>query len=194
MRNLNHSENDGRFRGFMLLYATVTAGIFIGAVYGTGHTVTSPFIHQYFLPQYSGGTVYEVFRNTFLSLSVFVATAFLMGMSAVGQPFGLLMLLYRGFGIGVAVSSSYLSKGLHGVPTVLVLILPECLAVTAISVLAVRELMRLSKSMLTFMISDSSHTEKTFRLYCVEFLVLVAVSLVIAVLATVLNYAFAGLR
>ena len=194
MRNLNYSENDGRSKGFMLLFATVTAGILIGAVYGTGHSVTSPYIHQYLLPAYSGSTIYEVFRNTFVSLGAFTVMAFLMGLSAFGQPVGLLMLLYRGFGIGVAVSYAYLSKGLHGIPTVLVLILPECIAVTFISVLAVRELIRLSKSMFMFMISDASHTEKTFRLYCLEFLVLILFSLVIAILATVCNYIFSGLR
>jgi len=194
MRNSNHSEQNSRNKGFLILFATVTAGILIGAIYGTGHSVTSPFIHQYFLPECSGSTIYEVFRNTFLSLGIFTATAFLMGLSALGQPFGLLMLLYRGFGIGVSVSSAYLSKGVHGIPTVLILILPECIAVTFISVLAVRELMRLSKSMFMFMISDASHTEKTFRLYCLEFLVLIVISLIIAVLATVLNYIFSGLR
>lgn len=194
MRNSNHSEHDSRSKGFPVLFATVTAGIIIGAIYGTGHSVTSPFIHQYLLPEYSGGTIYEVFRNTFISLGAFTGTAFLMGLSAFGQPVGLLMLLYRGFGIGVAVSSAYLSKGLHGIPTVLVLILPECIAVTFISVLAVRELMRLSKSMFMFMISDASHTEKTFRLYCLEFLVLIFFSLITAVLATVFNYIFSGLR
>lgn len=194
MRNSNQPESDRRSKGFMLLFGAVTAGILIGAIYGAGHSVTSPFVHQYLLPEKSGNTIYEVFRNTFVSLSLFTVTAFLMGLSAFGQPAGVLMLLYRGFGIGTAVSSAYISKGLHGIPTVLILILPECIAVTVISVLAVRELMRLSKSMFMFMISDTSHTDKSFRLYCLEFLVLIIISLVIAVLATVLNYIFSGLR
>lgn len=194
MKNPNYSDSVKRNAFLWILFSAITAGIFAGAIYSTGHSVTSPWIHQYFLPEYSGGTIYEVFRNTFVSLGAFTVTAFLMGLSAFGQPVGILMLIYRGFGIGAAVSSSYLEKGLHGIPTVLILILPECIAVTFISVLAVRELILLSKSMFMFVISDTSHTEKTFRLYCLEFLVLIAFSLVIAVLATVLNYIFSGLR
>lgn len=194
MKNKNYPEQDRTNKTFLILSGAVTVGILIGAVYGTKHNVASPWIHQYFLPEYSGSTVYEVFRNTFVSLAVFNVTAFLMGLSALGQPVGLLMLLYRGFGMGAAVSSVYLTRSLHGIPSVLTLILPECVAVTIISVLAVRELMRLSKSIFMFTISDTSHTEKAFRIYCLEFLVLIIISLVVAVLVTVLNYIFSGLR
>ncbi|MCM1507122.1 MAG: stage II sporulation protein M [Ruminococcus flavefaciens] len=194
MKNLNQTETKKSSTGFLLLFAVITAGILIGAIYSTGHTVTSPWVHQYLLPECSGSTIYEVFRNTFMSLFLFTVTAFVMGLSAFGQPAGIIMLIYRGFGIGTAVSSEYLSKGLHGIPTVLVLILPECIAVTVISVLAVRELIRMSRSVSRFVVSDINHTDKSFKLYCLEFLVLIAVSLVIAVLATVLNYAFSGLR
>ncbi|MDE6781565.1 MAG: stage II sporulation protein M [Ruminococcus sp.] len=194
MKNKNYPEQDNRSKGFIILFMTVAAGILIGAVYCTRYNAANPWIHQYFLPEYSGNTVYEVFRNTFVSLAAFTVTAFLIGLSAFGQPVGVLMLLYRGFGIGIAAASAYLSKGLHGIPTVFILILPECTAAAIISVLAVRELMRLSKSMFMFIISDSYHTDKSFKLYCLEFIVLIIASLLVAVLATVLNYIFSGLR
>lgn len=194
MKNKIYPEQDNHNKGFLILFSVVTVGILIGAVYGTKHNVANPLFHQYLMPEYSGNTIYEVFRNTFVSLALFNATAFIMGLSAFGQPVGVLMLLYRGFGIGIAVASAYLSKGLHGIPTVFILILPECIAVTIISVLAVRELMRLSKSMLMFIISDSYHTDKSFKLYCLEFVVLIITSLLVAVLVTVSNYIFSGLR
>ena len=191
MKNKIHS---GQNKGFLLLCGAITLGILIGAVYATVEPVKNPFLHQYFLPECSGGTIYEVFRNTFLSLGIFTVVSFFIGLSAFGQPAGLLMLIYRGFGIGMAVSSVYLSKGIHGISTVFVLILPACIAIIIISLLAVREIMRFSKSIFMFMISDNSHTEKSFRMYCLEFFVLVIFSFVIAVFATVMNYIFSGLR
>lgn len=191
MKNKIHS---GQNKGFLPLCGAITLGILIGAIYTTVKPVTNPFLHQYFLPERSGSTIYEVFRNTFLSLGIFTVISFFVGLSAFGQPAGLLMLIYRGFGIGTAVSSVYLSKGIHGISTVFVLILPECIAIIVISFLAVREIMRFSKSIFMFMISDNSHTEKSFRMYCLEFFVLLIFSFVIAVVATVLNYVFSGLR
>lgn len=179
---------------FLLLLSVLSAGILIGAVYGTGHGVKSPWVHQYFLPEYSGGTIYEVFRNTFVSLFLFTMAEFVMGLSAIGQPVGVLMLLYRGFGIGASVSSIYAEKSLHAVPEVLILILPECLAVSGITILSVREQMRLSRGVLTAVISEKTHTDKEFRLYCLEFLVLAVFSFLVAVFATLMNYVFSGLR
>lgn len=78
MKNPNYSDSVKRNAFLWILFSAITAGIFAGAIYSTGHSVTSPWIHQYFLPEYSGGTIYEVFRNTFVSLGAFTVTAFLM--------------------------------------------------------------------------------------------------------------------
>ena len=179
---------------FLLLLSALSAGIFIGAIYGTGHEVKSAWIHQYFLPEYSGKTIYEVFRNTFISLFLFTLAEFVIGLSALGQPAGVIMLLYRSFGIGATVSSIYITKGLHAVPEILILVLPECLAVSGITILSVREQMRLSRGVFMAVVAEKSHTDKEFRLYCLEFLVLTAVSFLIAIFATLMNYIFSGLR
>ena len=179
---------------FLLLLSAISAGIFAGAVYGTGHEVKNAWVHQYFLPEFSGGTIYEVFRNTFISLFLFIMVEFVTGLSAIGQPAGVLMLIYRGFGIGASVSAVYMAKGLHAMPEVLILILPECLAVAGISILAVREQMRLSRGVFMAVIAEKSHTDKEFRLYCLEFIVLTGVSLLVAVFATIMNYVFSSLR
>ncbi|MDE6035668.1 MAG: stage II sporulation protein M [Ruminococcus sp.] len=192
MKNL--MQSDGGKSGFILLLPLLAVGILTGAIYSGGHLVENPWLHQYFIPGLSGGTIYEVFRNTFVSLTLFTLTAFLTGLSAFGQPLGLFMLIYRGFGIGSAVSHVYALKGFHAIPEVLVLILPECLAVSVVTLLSVRELMRLSHGVFTSVIREKIHTDKTFRIYCLEFLVLLAVSFLIAVLTALMNYVFSGLR
>ena len=179
---------------FLLLISALSAGILTGAIYGTGHEVKSAWVHQYFLPEYSGDTIYEVFRNTFMSLFLFILAEFIMGLSAIGQPAGILMLIYRGFGIGASVASIYMTKSLHAVPEIFILVLPECLAVSGITILSVREQMRLSRGVFMAVIAEKTHTDKEFRLYCLEFLVLTGVSFLVAVLATLMNYIFSGLR
>ncbi|MDE5772201.1 MAG: stage II sporulation protein M [Ruminococcus sp.] len=194
MKHLNYTETRKRQLSFFLLCAVVSVGILFGAVYGSGHSAESPLVHQYFSPAHCGGTVYEVFRNTLISLSLFVGTAFLLGVSAFGQPLGIIMLIYRGFGIGAAAVSEYVTKGMHAMPSVILLILPECTAVTIISVLAVRELMRSANSLFLYVTADVSHSERTFKLYCLKFAVLIIISVIISVFSTVMNYIFSGLR
>lgn len=194
MKHLNYTETRKRHLCFFLLCTVITAGIFAGAVYSTGHSTDNPFIHQYFSPAHCGDTIYEVFKNTFLSLSLFTVTAFLLGISSFGQPLGVIMLIYRGFGIGASVSAEYIRKGINAMPSVIVLILPECIAVTIISVLAVRELIRSANSLFLYLTAGISDNEKSFRLYCLKFFVLAVISVIISVFSTVMNYIFSGLR
>ncbi|MBO5103639.1 MAG: hypothetical protein J6B74_01055 [Ruminococcus sp.] len=194
MKHLNYTETKKRHLGFFLLCTAVSVGILAGAVYGSGHSAENPLIHQYFSPAHCGNTIYEVFRNTSLSLLLFVGTAFLFGISSFGQPVGIIMLIYRGFGIGASTACEYINKGMHAMPSVLLLILPECIAVTLISVLAVRELIRSANSLFLYLTADVSHSEKNFRLYCLKFAVLAVISVIISVFATVMNYIFSGLR
>ncbi|MDE5620045.1 MAG: hypothetical protein K2I80_05935 [Ruminococcus sp.] len=194
MKHLNYTETRKRNLSFFLLCTAVSVGIMAGAVYSAGHSAENPWIHQYFSPAHCGGTIYEVFRNTSVSLLLFVGTAFLFGISAFGQPVGIMMLIYRGFGIGASAAYEYINKGMHAMPSVLLLILPECIAVTLISVLAVRELIRSANSLFLYLTADVSHSEMTFRLYCLKFAVLTVISLIISVFSTVMNYIFSGLR
>lgn len=194
MKHLNYTETRKRQISFFLLCTAVSAGILAGAVYSAGHSADNPWIHQYFYPAHCGGTIYEVFTNTLISLLLFIGTAFLLGISAFGQPVGIIMLIYRGFGIGASVAYEYIHKGMHAMPSVILLILPECTSVIIISVLAVREVIRSSNSIFLYLTTDVSHSERTFRLYCIKFFVLTVISAVISVFATIMNYIFSGLR
>ena len=77
------------------LNAVLIAGIALGSFFGNPYNISSPLVNQFFSPVYSGNTPVEVFSNTFMSLFFFVLTAFLSGMSAIGQPVGIILLLYR---------------------------------------------------------------------------------------------------
>lgn len=178
--------------GKMLLMLVLVIGIAVGGFF-TDISPT-PFLHQYFSPLFSGDTLAEVFRNTFVSLLLFLAAAFLAGLSAFGQISGILMLFYRGFGIGISTALMYAEYGAGALPSVLVLLLPKVLLSTGISVLAVREMIRSSGMLLKYVVNDGSqeHDRKFFRLYCLKFAVLVFLSFAAAVLDSLMNYLLAG--
>ncbi len=191
----NYTNPAKRHGSFVFwLNAVLIMGIALGSFFGNPYNISSPLVNQFFSPVYSGNTPVEVFSNTFMSLFFFVLTAFLSGMSAIGQPVGILLLLYRGFGIGISTMSLYCQKGLSAVPAVVTLVLPKAIFSSAVSVLAVRELLRLSCRVMKFVTSGESTVseEKSFRLYCVKFAVLCGMCVAISVADAVANYLFAG--
>lgn len=182
---------------FMLNIA-VLAGVAAGAVIAAaGKGSGSPLLHQFFSPAYSGDTVLEVFRNTFLSGAAFIAALFLLGFFAFGQPLGIAMLIYRGVGIGAAIAQMYAVSGAASLPSVLVLVLPKALIMAFTASLGARELLRLSRTMLLFLFRDELPDEKmsrTIKLYCIKFLVLLFLLLLTALADSAVNYIFMDLR
>ncbi|MBR0142142.1 MAG: stage II sporulation protein M [Ruminococcus sp.] len=178
--------------GVFLMILAVIVGIVVGSLnFGAGD---KPVLHQYFSPVYSGNTLFDVFMNTFVSLALFAVTAFVTGLFVFGQPFGVLMLIYRGFGIGISVSMMYCEMGFGAIPAVIILLLPKALSAVFVSMLAVRELMRSSCTILRCITGRGESPEKKFfRLYCIKFAVILAVSAVISAADSLMNYIFAKL-
>lgn len=184
MKHINTiSHNAGRRTSLILFIILIILGIAAGSVYSIWNTAgISPWIHQYFAPLSAGENVFALMSHTFFSASVFSAAAFIIGLSAVGQPLGAVMLIYRGAGIGVSVASMYLLYGKAAVLPVLLLVLPKALAISAIAILSVRELMRSSGAMLSFCLNGEvrDDSRRGFRLYCIKFIVLILLSLIIS--------------
>lgn len=197
MKHISYTAAAGRnSRGLILMYITLIAGIAAGSVWAAGAERTDiPLLHQYFLPLYNGDTVISVFRSSFISLSAYITAAFLLGTSAIGQPVGVLMLLYRGFGIGMSSAVMYINRGAAAFPAVALLILPEAAASAAVSVLAVRELIRSSNSLLYHLLNGGERSEENrgLKMYCLKFAVLLILSIVISAADSFLNYLFSGL-
>lgn len=179
--------------GFAPLYALVIIGIIIGSMYAErGHHSENMLVHQFFMPLYGGNTLFAVMKNTFFSVAAVLIAAFIGGLSAVGQPLGAALLIYRGFGIGLSAAMMYDLFGAKAVSGVLVLILPKAVAVIIISVLAVRELFRSSGAIFAFIVRGDTHDDsrRSFRLYCIKFAALTVISLLISIADAALNYFF----
>lgn len=167
----------------LLLCAAVSAGMIAGSVYGAAHPQGLPVeLHQCFLPGESGNTFFAVARNTFFSSALFIAAAYLAGLFAFGQPVGIALLVYRGFGIGAASASLYSSEGVGAALKVTLQLMPSALAFTGIAILAVRELLRVSTAILHLWSKGELRDEKLIdlRLYSVKYAVLLLLSAIIS--------------
>lgn len=197
MKYISFRASAGRKnRGVMLMYLAVTAGIAAGAVWAVKYPETSsPLLHQFFDTMHSGNTVSEAFWGTAVSMSVYLLAAFLLGTSAAGQPFGVLMLAYRGFGIGMSAALMYIRMGIAAFPSAALLLFPKAAAVSVVSVLAVRELIRSSNAVFRYLVHEGEHygEYRGIKLYCIRFAVLMIISFIISAADSVWNYVISGL-
>ncbi len=122
-------------------------------------------------------------RGAILFLLVF----FLLGVSAIGQPFALLLLCSYGFCIG----GNLLLTG--GTAFRVICLLPYIVPVSALMALAARESLRFSCKFSVYGFRDepSEQMMHALRMYCVRFAVLFVLLLVTALLYSVAFYAFA---
>lgn len=175
------TSNQRRKAFTMLLCCLAAAGAVAGSVYSAAlGGVRSVLIHQYFLPE-SDAAVIRAVCDTMLSSVLFIAAAYFLGLSAFGQPLGLGLIVYRGFGIGAASAAMYAQYGSGAVLRIAVLLLPKALAMVFVSVIAVRELMRASRSILRLLVWGEMPDERTADLkrYSLKFAVLLIISLII---------------
>ncbi|MBQ9899029.1 MAG: stage II sporulation protein M, partial [Ruminococcus sp.] len=175
MKNISTFTPDKSRRiQFLLLISALVAGVIVGSVrQAADGRVASPWLYQFFLPPSGSGELRRYFLSTLVSSAVFLCAAFLSGLFTFGQPLGVLLLVYRGAGIGAAAAFMYSLTGAGAAVPVLLIVLPKAIALGMIAVLAVRELMRTSVSMLRFWLTGDApeNTGRSFRLYCVKFAV-----------------------
>jgi hypothetical protein len=195
MKHISYIGNRSRKTSVMLLSILVITGIIAGSIY---QSVKKPepfyWLHQYFAPVFSGINLFEYMRNGILISMTFAAAAFLLGFFAFGQPFGAALLIYRGFGIGASTALMYSLYGGKAFAAVLVTVLPKAAALTFIAILAVRELIRASVYSLSCWTTENGGDSKrmSIQLYCLKFIVLAVLTLIVAVADAAVNFAFSG--
>jgi len=167
----------------LLLCAAVSAGMIAGSVYGAAHPHGLPLmLHQCFLPGQCGSSFFTVAWNTFLSSALFISAAYFAGLFAFGQPLGIALLIYRGFGIGASSAALYSSEGIGAALKVTLQLMPVALAFTGVAILAVRELLRVSTTILRLWTIGELKNEKLIdlKLYSVKYAVLLLLSAIIS--------------
>lgn len=195
MKHVSYIKGRDRSPAMPILCGLSAVGTAVGSVY---QTVRSPqptaWIHQFFAPVYSGTDLFEYMCRGFCVTALLLIAAFLTGFFALGQPFGCLIMLFRGFGIGASGAMMYALHGGKAVFGMLVFVLPKALLSIFVCALGVREMMRASSYTLSGWLPDGlNEQEKTdLRLYCIKFIVLIIISLIISAADAAINFVFAG--
>lgn len=179
---------------FLLMTGIMTVGIIIGSCFSTsiGDFNSNAILNQYISPLYNGDTLLEIMENTIISVCCIILLIFCTGFFSVGQPLSILFLIYRGFGIGLSVASTYMTFGKKGLYITLIFIVPKVLSTSVIIMLSARESMKLSNIIYNYLFRATAKEDmgKYVRLYCIKFIVLIFFVFLTAVADSGLNYFF----
>lgn len=89
----------------VLLVASMIAGVALGAVFYTGHSNGAS--GALLAAEIAENGWLRVYLQSFAGSALFVVAAFLMGFGAVSQPFELMLVAFRGLGMGAAIRGIY---------------------------------------------------------------------------------------
>ncbi|MGN0590673.1 stage II sporulation protein M [Ruminococcus sp.] len=174
-----------------VLLAGFLTGIVLTAVF-PDRAASSLWLDQGLSEQVVRCTLPGLFFRSFLPTFGLLLCCMLLGLSAFGQAGAILVLLYRGIGLGIAVSRSYLNWGLQGLPVVLFLQLPHSGVTSFLLLLAVRETWRLSSRFAAFVCHHSGEEGEPLRYYWIRFFVLTLLLLLAAAGDSALTYCLSG--
>ena len=180
MKDLSTNKIAGsRWTSLSFFILIIVAGIVIGSV------IEKP-LFGYKWTCFLYNTVFEKsfatvdIKNTFIILLFYVCISFIVGSSAIGQPFAYALLMNSGTVVGACAFSMYKLYGKKAVLPIIMTVLPKVAAISVITVLAVRAALKSSAALLcVYRCGDvRDGRELDFRLYCIRFIVLVFLSLI----------------
>ncbi len=197
MKHISTFSDKNKTRTSLWAYMLIVmTGISVGSfMIKNNNMAGSVFVNQYFISVNDKLSVFTLARGTFISSLIFTSAAFFFGLCALGKPFGVMLLLYRSAGIGVSVALVYSCMSKASILALLITILPKAIAFSVLAILTVRETFRSSHNIFMFCIKDEvfSESKQSFRLYCIKFIVLIILSLIISAADGGLNYLYAYL-
>ena len=124
----------------------------------------------------------HILIDSFFVSTLFIAAEFVLGLSALGHLPELAVLLYRGCGLGIILSQSYVSTDKSKLPAVILFIVPAILVSCYALCLAAKEAVKMSGHILGLMLTGeaASSLPEHFRNYLTRFSALEALAAVSA--------------
>ncbi len=132
--------------------------------------------------------MFSLFAEAIGGVALFLLCLFLLGFSAIGQPFAMLIL----FGYGVCMGGSFQMQCSSGNAVLYsVALLLYFVPMSVLMVVGARESVRFSRLFLVYGFRDEPEENMyhRFRMYCVRFLVLAVFLVIAALLYSFLFYA-----
>ena len=172
----------------------IIAGVFIGAlIAGKNSLSASVLINQ---KLYLNAFSWHDSIYIFVSLFLFLCGAYFTGLFVFGQVCGIVLLMYRGIGIGASAGLMYIIHGESAILPLILTFLPRATGIAFISAVAVRESVHNSKALLAFCVNsyDKGENSISFKLYCIRYIVLMIFSIFISVADGAIAYLYSSMH
>lgn len=181
---------------FALLIGMFAVGMIYGVLFvRSGLEFKLSFLTNEYSRLISVSSVWVSFKNTLFSNLAFLLLPYLLGFSAVGQPFVLSLPFFKGLGLGFFTAQMYTSYGIGGIGFCALIILPYSLAVVFCDIIACREAFRLSNLFFcSFAVREHGGVNlAAIKLYHIKMGILALICLGSAVVCMVSVLLFSGL-
>ena len=173
---------------FAFLCGTAVVGVLLGAMCFCLNTANADRLMLF------GSSLQDRAEMDYGKIMAFLLALALAGFCALGQPFELALLMFRGMGIGCMLTEVYADVGKNSVPYAAGLLLPGAVISLLALVAAAREALCLSNIYLRVTLSSrgGEGLAETAKLYGAKMLVIEAMLALAAGADTVCNYLFIG--
>jgi hypothetical protein len=132
----------------------------------------------------------KTLAESFFGAAVFALIFFFLGFGGIYQPFAVALLLFRGLGIGTALSFIYAGEITLENFIAAVSVLPFLVLTSFIHILACRESLRLSTSILRVSIAaPGEYKAVDYSLYINKFIIMLFITGVVSVIDALINIA-----
>ena len=133
--------------------------------------------------------------QSFCTGVLFLLAVYLLGLCALGQPFTVLVLVYKAVGLGTAAASVFSAYGAEGIKVFCFLLMPEGAVGLMILILAARESISMSGIVFKTLLSDTADRRMAdiTKLYSAKMLVLLACTGAAALLQSLLTITYSVL-
>lgn len=199
LKNKRNSEDSGKIKVITLLFAVITAGVFLGTLLFCRSSrqlvYTSDALCHGFIKLLCPQSIAEMFVRSFSWTFILLMLMMLSGFCSISQPFSMILLFWRGSALGVSVSYMYSIYGLKGAAVSVLMILPNAVATSLILVYAARESLRLSNLLLIYIAEKCRNEDKylpQIKLYFLRFAVLMLMVVISSAADCALTFFFSG--
>lgn len=185
-----------------ILMLFVLLGVFIGTLvfcnmensdfYGLSKLTDS------FISKRNGQTLGQIFSSSLFSSSFILITCMLLGFSAIGQPFTVFLLIFRGIGLGATISYIYCAYGIKGFFIAFLIIMPNAVLSSVAVIVGARESIRYGTVISAYIFTGENLCDKkmknsAFKLYLLKFLILFVIIIISSFMDAVLTVSFGKL-
>lgn len=150
------------------------------------------FLTQGYISSRGEQSILSTFLSSLSSNCLYLGAAFLLGFFAVGQPFSLFIMLFRGFGLGLAMGNIYAQHQFNGVLYCMAIIVPAAVLFTFVMMAALRDSIQFSTLFLAtiFPKVGAGASKETLKVYCAKYAFYLLLMLLISGLDSALNFLF----